>query len=270
MPARRRLDELVVARGMAETRSRAQALIMAGRVLVDGAAVTKAGTAVDAAAAVEVTQPQRYVSRGGDKLETALRRFAIDVGGGLCVDVGSSTGGFTDCLLQHGAARVVALDVGRHQLHERLRADPRVTVMERTNARDLQPGDLPYAPGLVTADVSFISLRLALPPVLACAAPGWRAVVLVKPQFEAGRAQVRRGVVHDPQVRRHVLQDFAAFVTAGMPRTPAVVLGVCDSCVPGPAGNREYLIELAAAGHPRAQEHRIDVDAQIEAAVGGQ
>src|SRR5206468_3980104 len=161
-----------------ETRSRAQALVMAGRVHVNGAPVTKAGAPTADDAAVELIAPPRYVSRGGEKLERALTAFGVDVAGARCLDVGSSTGGFTDCLLQHGAAQVVCVDVGRNQLHERLRGDARVTVMEGVNARRLEPEALPYRPELVTADVSFISLRLVLPPVLRCADPVWRALAL--------------------------------------------------------------------------------------------
>jgi 23S rRNA (cytidine1920-2'-O)/16S rRNA (cytidine1409-2'-O)-methyltransferase len=260
-----RLDVLMAERGIAESRSRAQALIMAGRVLVEGAVVTKAGTPIPAAADIELVAPPRYVSRGGEKLETALHAFGVDVAGMRCIDVGSSTGGFTDCLLQHGAAHVVCVDVGRNQLHERLRADARVTVMEGVNARSLEPEMLPYPPELVTADVSFISLRLVLPPAIACAAPAWRALVLVKPQFEVGKGETRRGVVRDPEVRRRVLQEFSAFAA----RLGAAVLGVCDSCVPGPAGNREYVVDLAAAGHPAAQEREPDVERAIADAVAG-
>jgi 23S rRNA (cytidine1920-2'-O)/16S rRNA (cytidine1409-2'-O)-methyltransferase len=209
MAAKRRLDALLVERGLVETRSLAQALVMAGRVHVDGAPVTKAGAATAETAAVEVVAPPRFVSRGGEKLESALAAFGVEPAGERCLDVGASTGGFTDCLLQHGAAEVVALDVGRHQLHERLRSDPRVTVLDGINARSLDCAALPFRPGLVTADVSFISLRLVLPAVLACAEDPWRALVLVKPQFEAGRGDVKRGVVRDPEVRRRVLQDFA-------------------------------------------------------------
>jgi 23S rRNA (cytidine1920-2'-O)/16S rRNA (cytidine1409-2'-O)-methyltransferase len=199
------------------------------------------------------------VSRG---LETALAAFGV-VAGERCLDVGASTGGFTDCLLQHGAAAVVALDVGRNQLHERVRADPRVTVIDGTNARSLDCGALPFDPGLVTADVSFISLRLVLPAVLACGADPWRALVLVKPQFEAGRADVNRGVVRDREVRRRVLQDFTEFATA----TGWAVLGVCDSCVPGPAGNREYVVYLASHAHPVQEDQTADVAEQIERAL---
>jgi 23S rRNA (cytidine1920-2'-O)/16S rRNA (cytidine1409-2'-O)-methyltransferase len=258
-----RLDVWMAERGLTESRSRAQALIMAGRVLVDGAVVTKAGSGVPAGASVELVARPRYVSRGGEKLETGLRTFAVDPAGERCLDVGSSTGGFTDCLLQHGAAHVIALDVGRNQLHERLRADSRVTVMEGVNARRLEPGALPYAPTLITADVSFISLRLVLPAAIACAEPLWRALVLVKPQFEAGRSDVHGGVVRDPEVRRRVLREFCAFVTAA----GAVVLGVCDSCLPGPAGNHEYVVYVAAAGHPAAEEREVDVERAIADAV---
>jgi 23S rRNA (cytidine1920-2'-O)/16S rRNA (cytidine1409-2'-O)-methyltransferase len=260
---RRRLDVRVAELGLAESRSRAQALVMAGRVTVDGAVVDKAGTPVGDEQLVEVVAPPRYVSRGGEKLETALRTFAIDVTSERCLDVGASTGGFTDCLLQHGAEHVIAVDVGRAQLHERLRADPRVTVLDGVNARSLAPDLLPYRAGFVTADVSFISLRLVLPAVLACAAEPWRALVLVKPQFEAGRADVRRGVVRDPEVRRRVLQDFADFASG----SGWAVLGVCDSCVPGPAGNREYVVYLASPAHPLRKDQTADVADQIERAL---
>src|SRR5512146_838011 len=220
-----RIDKLLVERGLAQSRERAQALVLAGKVLVNEQKIEKAGTPVEAHAAVRLLGDDlKYVSRGGLKLEHALAHWKINVAGRVCMDVGASTGGFTDCLLQHGAAAVVALDVGRNQLHERLRADVRVTVLDRTNARSLDCGALPYRPSLVTADVSFISLRLVLPAVLACAAEPWRALVLVKPQFEAGRADVRRGVVRDPDVRRRVLRDFADFATG----SGWAVLGMCD------------------------------------------
>ncbi|MGZ4431855.1 MAG: SAM-dependent methyltransferase, partial [Gaiellales bacterium] len=164
----------------------------------------------------------------------------------------------------HGAAAVIALDVGRAQLHERVRADPRVVALERVNARTLAPSDLPFRPELVTVDVSFISLRLVLPPVLACASRPWRALPLVKPQFEAGRERVRRGVVRDRAVRAEVLHSLADFVTG----LGAAILGVCDSSVPGPAGNREYFLYLASAGHPITQGRKVDVDAEIRDAVG--
>ncbi|TMK94491.1 MAG: TlyA family RNA methyltransferase, partial [Actinobacteria bacterium] len=183
---RKRVDVLLVERGLAESRAQAQALVLAGRV----PGFAKPGTPVDEATELAVTAPPRFVSRGGEKLAHALDVLGVDPAGRDCLDVGASTGGFTDVLLQRGAGRVIALDVGYGQLHERLRADPRVTVLERTNARALE--ELPFAPQLVTCDVSFISVRLALPPALRLAAPGWEALVLVKPQFEAGREEVRK------------------------------------------------------------------------------
>ncbi|HEX2045869.1 MAG TPA: TlyA family RNA methyltransferase [Gaiellaceae bacterium] len=238
---KKRLDVLLVERGLAESRSQAQALVLAG--LVRGHA--KAGEQVDESAELEVERGARFVSRGGEKLAAALADLDVDVTGEDCLDVGASTGGFTDCLLQAGAARVCALDVGYGQLHPRLRDDPRVTVLERTNVRDLRCAELPFAPTFVTCDVSFVGLAKALPPALACAAPGWRALVLVKPQFEAGPADVGKGgVVRDPAVRRRVLDD----VVARVPAWGGRVLGVADSSLPGPKGNRELFLYLAAAG----------------------
>jgi 23S rRNA (cytidine1920-2'-O)/16S rRNA (cytidine1409-2'-O)-methyltransferase len=178
------------------------------------------------------------VSRGGEKLANALEAFALDVTGEDCLDVGASTGGFTDCLLQAGAARVCALDVGYGQLHPRLREDPRVVVLERTNVRNLECDDLPFPPTFVTCDVSFIGLEKALPPALRCAASGWRALVLVKPQFEAGPREAKGGVVRDPEVRERVVAEVAARV----PEWGGRVLGVADSGLPGPKGNRESFL----------------------------
>jgi 23S rRNA (cytidine1920-2'-O)/16S rRNA (cytidine1409-2'-O)-methyltransferase len=238
---KKRLDVLLVERGLAESRSQAQALVLAG--LVRGH--TKAGEQVDDAAELAVDRGPAYVSRGGEKLAAALAELEIDVTGEDCLDVGASTGGFTDALLQAGAARVCALDVGYGQLHPRLREDLRVTVLERTNVRGLRCEELPFAPTFVTCDVSFIGLAKALPPALACAAPGWRALVLVKPQFEAGPADVGKGgVVRDPEVRRRVLDE----VTAQVPAWGGRVLGVVESALPGPKGNRELFLHLAAAG----------------------
>ena len=237
---KKRLDVLMVERGLAETRSQAQALVLAGKV--PGHA--KAGEQVDEAAEIEVKAGPRFVSRGGEKLANALATFAIGVEGEDCLDVGASTGGFTDCLLQAGAARVCALDVGYGQLHQKLRVDPRVTVMERVNVRELDCGDLPFAPTFLTCDVSFISLAKALPPALACAAPGWRALVLVKPQFEAGRAEVGKGgVVRDPEVHRRVVDG----VSAQAPDWGAHVEGAADSGLPGPKGNREFFVYVRDA-----------------------
>jgi 23S rRNA (cytidine1920-2'-O)/16S rRNA (cytidine1409-2'-O)-methyltransferase len=232
---RKRLDVLLVERGLAETRAQAQALVMAG--LVPGH--EKPGEQVDEAAPLEVERPLPYVSRGGQKLEHALEVFEIDVAGLDCLDVGSSTGGFTDCLLQRGAARVISLDVGRGQLHQKLREDPRVTVLERVNVRRVD--ELPFAPELVTCDVSFISLRIALPPPLALAKPGWRALALVKPQFEAGREEVGRGgVIRDPAVWKRVLQEVAEASLAW----DAEPVAIADSGLPGPKGNREFFLYL--------------------------
>ena len=231
---KKRLDVLLVERGLAESRAQAQALVIAG--LVPG--YEKPGAQVDEAAELVVEATPRYVSRGGEKLENALAAFGVDPTGRDCLDVGASTGGFTDCLLQHGAARVIALDVGYGQLHPKLRGDPRVTVLERVNVRYLT--ELPFAPGLVTCDVSFISVRTALPAALALAAPGWEALVLVKPQFEAGRAEVRKGVVRDPAVwKAALLRVSEAAIDWG-----AETAGVVDSGVPGPKGNREFFLHL--------------------------
>ena len=237
---RKRLDLVLVERGLAESRAQAQALVMAG--LVRGH--SKPGEQVDEAVELEVGSPPPYVSRAGHKLANALDAFGVDPAGLDCLDLGASTGGFTDVLLQRGAARVVALDVGHGQLHPRIRNDPRVTVLERVNARTL--AELPFAPQLLTCDVSFISVRTALPPALALAAPGWRALVLVKPQFEAGRAEAPKGVVRDPEVHRRVLDEVAA-AAAGW---GARVAGVVDSGLPGAKGNREFVLYLTddAAG----------------------
>ncbi|HEV8602903.1 MAG TPA: TlyA family RNA methyltransferase [Gaiellaceae bacterium] len=238
---RKRLDVLLVERGLAESRAQAQALVMAG--LVPGH--SKAGEQVDESADLTVESPPPYVSRGGQKLAHALDVLRVEVAGRDCLDVGASTGGFTDVLLQRGAARVIALDVGRGQLHARLRGEPRVTVLERTNARDLAA--LPFAPELVTCDVSFISVRTALPPALALARPGWEALVLVKPQFEAGRAEVgRRGVVRDREVHRRVLREIAEAALAW----PGETAGIVDSGLPGPKGNREFFLHLVHREDP--------------------
>src|SRR4051812_45283379 len=205
---------------------------------------TKPGEQVDEETPLEVERPPPYVSRAGHKLANALDALGIEVAGLDCLDVGASTGGFTDVLLQRGAARVIALDVGYGQLHPRIRDDPRVAVLERVNVRAVS--ELPFAPQLVTCDVSFISVRLALPPALRLAAPGWRALVLVKPQFEAGRADAPKGVVRDPEVHRRVLREFAAAALA----FPARILGIVDSGLPGPKGNREFVVHLASAERP--------------------
>ena len=230
----------MVERGLAETRSQAQALVLAGKV----PGHLKAGEQVEESTEIEVEPGPRFVSRGGEKLAHALEVFSVSVDGENCLDVGASAGGFTDCLLQAGAARVCALDVGYGQLHPKLRSDPRVTVLERLNVRKLDCDTLPFKPGLVTCDVSFISLTNALPPALACAAPGWRALVLVKPQFEAGRSEVGKGgVVRDPDVHRRVVDQVASHAA----EWGAKVEGVVDSGLPGPKGNREFFLHLVDA-----------------------
>jgi 23S rRNA (cytidine1920-2'-O)/16S rRNA (cytidine1409-2'-O)-methyltransferase len=252
---KKRLDVLLVERGLAETRAQAQALVLAGRV----PGHDKPGTQVDETAELRVLQPPPYVSRGGEKLAHGLDEFGVDPAGRDCVDVGASTGGFTDVLLQRGAARVIAVDVGYGQLHERLRTDPRVTVLERTNARELTT--LPFPPELIVCDVSFISVRLALPPVLSFSKPGWECVVLVKPQFEAGRSEVPRGgVVRDAEVRRRVVREIAVAALAWGGETA----GAVDSGLPGPKGNREVFLHLVHRERPNLPD---DIDDRIAAAI---
>ncbi len=238
----------MVAAGLAETRSRAQALILAGEVLVDDVPVTKAGTPVAEEAALRLrSAPRRFVSRGGEKLAGALDVFGVDPAGRRCLDLGASTGGFSDCLLQRGAEHVVAVDVGYGQLHPRLRSDPRVRVLERTNARHLEPEALETPVDLVVIDVSFISLRLVLPAVAACA-PRAQVVALVKPQFEVGRAEVGKGgVVRDDALRKRAADDVAASAAAlGWEE-----VGRVDSALHGPKGNRELFLHLKPmAGRP--------------------
>jgi 23S rRNA (cytidine1920-2'-O)/16S rRNA (cytidine1409-2'-O)-methyltransferase len=252
---KKRLDVLLVERGLAESRAQAQALVMAGRVR----GFDKAGQQVDEAVELDLTEPPRFVSRGGEKLDHALDVFDVLVAGRSAVDLGASTGGFTDVLLQRGAARVVALDVGRGQLHERIREDPRVTIMDGVNARHLT--ELPFAPDLVVADVSFISLRQVLPPLLGLAAPGWEAVVLVKPQFEAGRADVKGGVVRDTAVHARVLREVAEAALAW----DAATVAVTDSGLPGPKGNREFFLHLVHHAEPALP---AELDDWIVDAVG--
>jgi len=240
-----RLDQTLVERGLAPSRARAQSLILAGLVRVDGLLADKAGKAVAEGARVEVIGPDHpWVSRGGVKLAAALAAFDVDPSGKRCLDVGASTGGFTDVLLERGAVQVVALDVGRGQLDWKLRSDPRVVVIEGVNARLLAPEDVPGPFGVVTVDVSFISLRLVLPALLGVLAAGGDLVALVKPQFEAGRGQVGKGgVVRDPEVREQaivaVLEAAAALGLACLGRMP--------SPIAGPAGNVEELVHLRHA-----------------------
>jgi len=237
---RARLDLLLVARGLAATREKAQAMILSGAVTVDGRRVDKAGAPVDEAAEIAVAGPPHpYVSRGGVKLEAALDHFGLDPSGLVCLDVGASTGGFTDCLLQRGAARVYAIDVGYGQLDAKLRSDPRVVVREKVNARSLSREDVPETVALAAIDVSFISLRLILPAVVPLVAAGGAVVVLVKPQFEAGRAEVGKGgIVRSEEVRVRVVSEIAAF-GRGIGLEP---LGSIPSPIRGAHGNEEFLL----------------------------
>jgi 23S rRNA (cytidine1920-2'-O)/16S rRNA (cytidine1409-2'-O)-methyltransferase len=241
-----RLDQLLVERGLAETRSRAQALVLAGKVRVgagDGARLDlKPGDTVDPAAEIVVAQPDPYVSRGGHKLATALDAFEIDPRGLTALDVGASTGGFTDVLLQRGARHVYALDVGRGQLADSLRRDPRVTSMERTNARTLTETTFPEPIGIAVIDVSFISLDKVLGPIAATLGPGAPIVALVKPQFEAGKGRTDHGVVRDPAIHREVLERVVAAAAERGLGTQAVVA----SPILGPEGNREFFVHLVA------------------------
>ena len=239
-----RLDQLVVERGLAPTRERARALILAGQVIVAGKPMSKAGTAVDQEAPVELLAPDHpYVGRGGLKLAHALDTFTIPVSGRECLDIGASTGGFTAVLLQRGAARVVALDVGHGQIDWTLRNDPRVRVIEGFNARHLTPADLPGLVDLVTIDVSFISLRQIFPVIPPLLRPAADVVALVKPQFEAGRAEVRKGVIHDSAVHDRVLEEVSA-AAAAIGLRPA---GSTPSPITGQKGNIEFLLHLRAS-----------------------
>jgi 23S rRNA (cytidine1920-2'-O)/16S rRNA (cytidine1409-2'-O)-methyltransferase len=243
--SRVRLDQLVVERGLAESRSRAQALLLAGKVRVgEGGAARrdrKPGDLVGPETALAVEEPEPYVSRGGYKLAAALDAFDVDPSGRVCLDVGASTGGFTDVLLQRGATRVYALDVGRGQLAEGLRNDPRVVSMERTNARDLTASSLPEPVSMATVDVSFISLRLVLGPIASTFGDGTGDLIpLVKPQFEAGRGEAKGGVVRDPAVHERVIREVEA-AAAALGLTP---LGRVASPILGPEGNREFLLHL--------------------------
>ena len=252
---KKRLDVVLVERGLAESRAQAQALVLAG--LVPG--YDKPGHPVDETAELVVEAPPRYVSRGGEKLANALAVLDVQPERRDCIDLGASTGGFTDYLLQHGAGRVIAVDVGYGQLHPKLRDDPRVTVLERTNARGLT--ELPFPPDLLACDVSFISVRLVVPAVLPLLQRGWDAVVLVKPQFEAGRADVGKGgVVRDPEVHRRVLREV---VDAGF-GWGATAVGVVDSGLPGPKGNREFFVHFIDREVPVLLD---DIDDRIDSAL---
>lgn len=258
-PGKERADVLLVTRGLAVSREQARALILAGQVeTAPGRRVEKAGDLLARDVPLTVLQPMPYVSRGGLKLAHALDRFGVSPAGRRCLDVGSSTGGFTDCLLQRGAAAVVAVDVGEGQLDWRLRNDPRVTVREGVNARDLLPEHVGEPPSLAVADVAFISLVKVLPAIRACA-PRAELVLLVKPQFEVGRERVGRGgVVRDPQAWRDALAGVArALVTLGCD-----VRGACASPITGPAGNHEFLLHAVPGDGTRPLD-----EALLDAAV---
>jgi 23S rRNA (cytidine1920-2'-O)/16S rRNA (cytidine1409-2'-O)-methyltransferase len=235
-----RLDNALVERGLAASRTAAQSLVMEGKVRINGQVAAKSAVQVRESDVVEVEAPPRFVSRGGEKLEGAFAAFpGWDVADRVCLDVGSSTGGFTDCMLQHGAKRVMAVDVGTNQLAWKLRTDPRVWAKENFNARYMKSGDLPEVPSRAVTDVSFISLKLILPPMAEVLEPGGEIVSLIKPQFEAGRGAAPGGVVTDPAVRAQVVADITAFGKEGL---GLELLGVAESPIKGKdKGNIEYL-----------------------------
>jgi len=246
----------MVAKGLAETRSQARGLIMAGLVSISGKVIDKAGTAIALDADIALKERPRFVSRAGDKLAHALDTFGLSVRGASALDVGASTGGFVDCLLQRGAARVIALDVGRRQLDPRLATDPRVVVLDGVNARYLAPSELPYRPDLLTMDVSFISVGKIMPAVTAALAPRFSGLVLIKPQFEAGPGQVGKGgIVRDPAVHRKVLAQAARHM---IEVTGLSVLGMCSSGVRGAGGNREFFIYVGRGGEEGIEIDRLE------------
>ena len=251
--SRKRLDAVLAERGLFETRSRAAAAVLAGDVRLgdERRRAEKPGQMVAADVSVEVADRPRFVSRGGQKLDNALATFEIEPVDRLCLDAGASTGGFTDCLLQRGARHVVALDVAYGELDWRLRNDPRVTVIERRNARELTPAELPYRPDLVVADVSFISLTKVLPRLLDVTAPAWDCIALVKPQFEVGRERVGKGgVVRSADDRRAALVAIGEWAA----ENGHAVIGYASSGLPGPAGNQESFVWLAEGGRAGAVE----------------
>lgn len=245
-PKKIRLDQLLVDRGLASSRNSAQGLILAGWVTLDGRTVDKCGFPTTPAADVVVKERPRFVSRGGDKLAHALAHFRMPIEGSQALDVGASTGGFVDCLLQVDVAHVIAVDVGRGQIDMRLRRDARVTVIEGVNARYLDAGSLPYQADLLTMDVSFISVTKVLPAVVGCMAPTFHGLILVKPQFEAGPQLVGKGgVVRDPEVWADVLVHVTGFVRDELELS---VRGVVDSGLPGADGNHEFFVWISAGG----------------------
>lgn len=265
--AKQRVDQILFDRGLFESRSKAAAAVIAGEVMLERGdrRIDKPGQMIDASEKLRVAERDRYVSRGGVKLENALAAFpALDVAGREALDAGASTGGFTDCLLQRGAKHVIAVDVAYGELHMKLRDDPRVTVVERRNVRELGPSELEYAPELIVADLSFISLSKVLPALLACAAERFDMLALVKPQFEVGRERIGKGgVVRDRAARVDAIESAArAARDAGF-----AVLGACSSGLPGPAGNREAFLWLTEAGRPGAAD---DLHALAESVENGE
>jgi len=254
--AKERLDKIVLARGLAETRARAQAMVLAGKVLVREQRVDKPGQMIDSDADIRVKgETLRYVSRGGLKLEAALREFGVNPDGKTSIDVGASTGGFTDCLLQHGASEVWAIDVGHNQLAWRIRQDSRVIVLEGQNARDLDPDQFPVRFDLATVDVIFISLTKILPALLPCLKRTADCVALIKPQFEVGKGEVgKSGVVTDPAKHRRVLNEVIESAAA----TGFVAVNLIESPILGAEGNREFLVHLKLAGKEFAKPVAID------------
>jgi len=238
-----RLDKVIKQRRLIRSRSRAQRMIEAGRVKVDGHVITRPGHPIDSEAEIEILSYEQYVSRGGEKLEAAIEAFRIDPRGKVCLDVGASTGGFTDCLLQHGASKVFAIDVGHDQLHPSLRRDPRVVAREGLNARYLEPQDIGEPIDLVTIDVSFISLKLILPPLAEIIALKCDIITLVKPQFEVGKGKLPPdGIVKNETDRDAVLADIRAFIES---ETPWSVIGEIESPVQGEKGNTEFFLHTA-------------------------
>lgn len=266
MSKKARLDVLLTERGLCESRQKAQATIMAGLVFVDGQRSDKPGTPVAEDANVEVRgHALRYVSRGGLKLEKAMQTFPITLEGKVCADIGASTGGFTDCMLQNGAAKVYAVDVGYGQLDWKLRNDPRVVVMERTNARNMEPDWFTEAPDFVSMDVSFISVKLILPGIYKSLREGAQAVILVKPQFEAGRGRVgKNGVVRDKDTHRQVVEDTARFALD----TGFSIRQIDYSPITGPKGNIEFLLLLEKSGTAGGTEVLADIPHIVDMAHG--
>jgi 23S rRNA (cytidine1920-2'-O)/16S rRNA (cytidine1409-2'-O)-methyltransferase len=257
--AKVRLDQLLAQRGLFPSRSRAAASVMAGEVRIGEELADKPGRLVTPDIAVSVAGGRRFVSRGGIKLENALEALGVPVEGRRCLDVGASTGGFTDCLLKRGAAQVTCVDVAYGELAWELRTDDRVTVLERVNARALAAGDLPYRPELIVVDVSFISLLKVLPAVLRCAAERFDCLAMVKPQFEAGRDRIgKNGVVRDAEHRREAILTVAR-------DAPAAVLGFAPSGLPGPKGNRETFVWLCEAGREGAIDDLAGEIARVDA-----